>query len=108
MINLDWVEGSNEVFGQLGADGAFVDEDFANKHALEVGSPVEITFANGTTATFVVKGIFDPPSGGSPFGVVTISTEAWDAQTPSPKNLFSFVLMEGGETDANAAALDAA
>ena len=32
------------------ADGAFVDEDFAKKHDLEVGSPVEITFANGTTA----------------------------------------------------------
>ena len=108
VINLDWVEGSNEVFGELGADGAFVDEDFAKKHDLRVGSPVEITFANGTTATFVVKGIFDPPSGGSPFGVVTISTEAWDAQTSSPKNVYSFVLMEGGETEANAAALEAA
>ena len=73
VINLDWVEGTNEVFAELGEDGAFVDEDFAKKHDLKVGSPVEITFANGTTATFTVKGIFDPPSGGSPFGVVTIS-----------------------------------
>ncbi len=108
VINLDWIEGSNAVFGELRKDGAFVDEDFAKKHDLEVGSPVEITFANGTTATFVVKGIFNPPSGGSPFGVVTISTEAWDAQTSSPKNVYSFVLMEGGETAANAAALEAA
>ena len=108
VINLDWVEGSNAVFGELGKDGAFVDEDFAKKHDLKVGSPVEITFANGTTATFMVKGIFDPPSGGSPFGVVTISAEAWDAQTSSPKNVYSFVLMDGGETEANAAALEAA
>lgn len=108
VINLDWAEGSNAVFGELGEDGAFVDEDFAKKHDLEVGSPVEITFANGTTGTFVVKGVFDPPSGGSPFGVVTISTGAWDAQTSSPKNVYSFVLMDGGESEANAAALRAA
>jgi putative ABC transport system permease protein len=108
VINLEWVDGSNDVFGELGSNGAFVDEDFAKKHDLEVGSPVEITFVNGTTVTFAVKGIFDPPSGGSPFGVVTISAEAWDAQTPSPKNLFSFVLMDGGESEANAAALEAA
>jgi len=108
VINLDWVEGSNAVLGELGKDGAFVDQDFAKKHDLEVGSPVEITFANGTTATFTVKGIFDPPSGGSPFGVVTISAEAWDAQTSTPKNVYSFVLMDGGESDANSAALDAA
>ena len=108
VINLDWVEGSNAVLGELGKDGAFVDQDFAKKHDLEVGSPVEITFANGTTATFTVKGIFDPPSGGSPFGVVTISAEAWDAQTSTPKNVYSFVLMDGGESDANSAALEAA
>ncbi|MCY7302417.1 MAG: FtsX-like permease family protein [Thermoleophilia bacterium] len=108
VINLDWVEGSNAVLGELGKDGAFVDEDYAKKHDLKIGSPVEITFANGTTATFTVKGIFDPPSGGSPFGVVTISAEAWDAQTSSPKNLYSFVRMDGGESEANAAALEAA
>ena len=108
VIKLDWVEGSEAVFGELGKDGAFVDKDFAEKHNLQVGSPVEITFANGNTETFLVKGIFDPPSGGSPFGVVTISTEAWDAQNPNPKNIYSFVLMDGGETDANAAALEAA
>ncbi len=108
VINLDWVEGSNAVLGDLGKDGAFVDEDYAKKHDLKVGSPVEITFANGTTATFTVKGIFDPPSGGSPFGVVTISAEAWDAQTSSPKNLYSFVLMDSGESEAKAAALEAA
>ena len=108
VINLDWIDGSNAVFAQLGKDGAFVDKDSAKKHDLKVGSPIEITFANGTTETFAVKGIFNPPSGGSPFGPVTISTEAWDAQTPTPKNVYSFVRMNGGETDANAAALAAA
>ena len=108
VINLDWVEGSNAVFAELAQDGAFVDEDFAKKHDLKVGSPIKVTFVNGNTGTFVIKGIFDPPSGGSPFGVVTISAESWDAQNPSPKNVYSFLLLSGGETDANAAALEQA
>jgi putative ABC transport system permease protein len=108
VINMDWVEGSQAVFSQLGDDGVFVDDSFADDHDLKLGSTVELTFANGTTKAFVVKGIFDPPTGGSPFGVVTISAAAWDAQTPQPRNLYSFVKMEGGATDANQAALDKA
>jgi putative ABC transport system permease protein len=108
VVNMDWVEGSQAVFSQLGDDGVFVDDSFADDHDLKLGSTVELTFANGTTKAFVVKGIFDPPTGGSPFGVVTISAAAWDAQTPQPRNLYSFVKMEGGATDANQAALDKA
>ena len=108
VIDMNWVEGSQAVFSQLGDDGVFVDNSFADDHDLELGSPVEMTFANGTKQTFRVKGIFDPPTGGSPFGVVTMSAAAWDAQTPQPRNLYSFVKMEGGETDANQAALDKA
>jgi putative ABC transport system permease protein len=106
VIDLTWKEGSQAVFAELGDDGVFVDDSFAKDHDLEVGSSVDVTFANGTTKTFVVKGIFDPPTGGSPFGVVTMSTTAWDSQTPQPRNLYSFVKMEGGATDANQAALD--
>jgi putative ABC transport system permease protein len=108
VINMDWVEGSQAVFSQLGDDGVFVDDGFADDHDLELGSSVELTFANGTTKAFVVKGIFDPPTGGSPFGPVTISADAWDAQTPQPRNIYSFVKMQGGATDANQAALDQA
>ena len=106
VIDMDWKEGSQEVFSTLGQDGVFVDDTFADDHDLMLGSPVEVTFANGTTKRFVVKGVFDPPTGGSPFGVVTLSTTVWDSQTPQPRNLYSFVKMEGGETDANQAALD--
>ncbi|HEU4971109.1 MAG TPA: FtsX-like permease family protein [Gaiellaceae bacterium] len=108
VIDLDWKEGSQAVFSELGDDGVFVDDSFAKDHDLELGSTVAVTFANGTTKTFVVKGIFDPPTGGSPFGVVTMSTTVWDDQTPQPRNLYSFVKMEGGATDANQAALDGA
>jgi putative ABC transport system permease protein len=106
MFNLDWKEGSPVVLGTLGDDGAFVDKDYAKSHHLSVGSPVPLTFANGTKELFTVKGIFDPPTGGSPFGRVTISDASFDRHVSEPQNLYSFVLMRGGQTPANEAALD--
>jgi putative ABC transport system permease protein len=107
VITLKWTEGSGAVLGSLGADGAFVDNDYAKDHDLSVGSRVPITFVTGKKETFIVKGIFDPPTGGSPFGHVTISAATWDAQNPQPKDLFSFFKLNGGESDANRAALEA-
>jgi putative ABC transport system permease protein len=106
VISMDWTEGSPDVLSTLGEDGAFVDEGFAEDNGLGLGSSVEVTFPNGTEKTFEVHGIFDPPAGGSPFGSVTISAEAFDEQVPNPRNLYSFLKMEGGATDANQEALD--
>jgi putative ABC transport system permease protein len=108
VIDVAWVEGSQEVFATLGDDGVFVDDGTAEDEGLSLGSAVTVTFANGTSKEFVVKGIFDPPAGGSPFGEVTMSSAVWDEQVSNPRNLFSFVRMEGGDTDENQAALDAA
>jgi putative ABC transport system permease protein len=106
MFNLDWTAGSSSTIASLGSDGAFVDKDYAKKHNLHVGSPIRLTFSNGTHKTFSLKGIFDPPTGGSPFGSVTVSQSAWDASNENPQNLYSFVRMTGGQTDANQAKLD--
>jgi putative ABC transport system permease protein len=106
MFQLDWTEGSGSVLADLGADGAFVDKGYAKDHHLHVGSPVPLTFATGARKTFTLKGIFDPPTGGSPFGSVTISAATFDRFVAQPQNLYSFVLIKGGQTDANKAALD--
>ena len=108
VIEMDWVEGSEEVFSSLGQDGVFVDDGTADDEGLALGSPVTVTFPNGTSRRFAVEGIFDPPAGGSPFGEVTMSSELWDAEIPNPRNLYSFLKMQGGDTEANQAALDAA
>jgi putative ABC transport system permease protein len=108
VINLEWVVGSQRVFAELGEDGAFVDDEYAEDHGLSSGSPVEVTFPNGETRTFAIEGIFDPGSGGSPFGSVTISADVWDEEVPRPRNLYSFLKMEGGATDENLAALEGA
>jgi ABC-type antimicrobial peptide transport system permease subunit len=107
-INLDWTDGSQAVFSELGENGAFVDEDFAEEHDLSVGSPVTITTPTGTQVDLTVRGVFDPPAGGSPFGNVTFSAETFDANYDQPQNLFSFVDTDGGVTEANTQSLDAA
>ena len=106
IFNITWKQGTNEVLADLGDDGGFVDNGYAKKHHLKVGSPIELTFANGQKKTFVVKGIFDPPAGGSPFGPVTISAATWDRFNENPRNLYSFVKTRGGVTDANTLALE--
>jgi ABC-type lipoprotein release transport system permease subunit len=108
VINLEWVEGSPDVFAELGDDGAFTDDEYAEDNGLRLGSPVEVTFPNGNERSFTIEGIFDPGSGGSPFGSVTISAAVWDEEIPQPRNLYSFLKMEGGATDSNQAALDRA
>ncbi|HSK15076.1 MAG TPA: FtsX-like permease family protein [Gaiellaceae bacterium] len=106
-IALDWQEGSQAVLAELGADGAIVDDGFAEEHGLEVGSPVSIVTPEGETLDFIIRGVFEPPAGGSPFGPVTFSAETFDEHYSQPQNLFSFVSMTGGVTDENSEALAA-
>ena len=108
MFKLDWTKGSQQTLATLGADGAFTDKDYAKTHHLTLGSPVELTFANGEKKTFTIKGIFDPPPGGSPFGKVTISAATWDRFNENPRNLYSFVRMRGGESPSNLQGLEQA
>jgi putative ABC transport system permease protein len=106
MFDLDWKQGSASIIAALGDDGAFVDDGYAKDHHLELGSPIPLQFPNGSQELFNVKGIFKPPTGGSPFGPVTISQASWDRHVENPENLYSFVLMQGGQTSANEAALN--
>jgi putative ABC transport system permease protein len=105
IFNVKWKQGSNAVLAELGENGAFVDSNYAKTHHLKVGSPVELTFANGETKRFVVKGVFKPPTGGSPFGPITVSAATFDRFNSKPQNVYSFIRMRGGQTDANLAAL---
>jgi len=106
IFSIKWKEGSDAVLARLGDAGAFVTENYADDHDLAVGSPIQLTFANGARKRFVVRAIFEPPTGGSPFGPVTISARTWDRFNEHPRNLFSFVIMKGGQTEANQAALE--
>ncbi len=105
VVSINWVDGSPSTPANLGADGAFTTKDYAKNHHLKVGSTIPAETPTGTRLKLKLKGIFDPPSGGSPFGNVTISSATWDANYAQPQNLFTFVKMQGGITDANTQAL---
>jgi putative ABC transport system permease protein len=106
MIRLKWTVGSETSLDHLGLNGAVVDNDYAKKHHLVAGSPIRLLTPNGGSLDLKVNAIFDPPSGGSPFGSVTSSAEAFDSVFTNPQNLFSFVNMPGGVTTANTKALE--
>jgi putative ABC transport system permease protein len=107
VIHLNWKQGSQAVLSSLGATGSFVDDGFAKNHHLSVGSPLSVLTPTGDTLSLTVKGIFKPPAGGSPFGPMTISTATFDGHYQQPKNLFTFITMKGGVTEANTNALEA-
>jgi putative ABC transport system permease protein len=108
VFQLDWTQGSPKVFDTLGQSGAFIDKTFAKDHHLTVGSPLPMLVPNGDRPTFQVKGIFDPPAGGSPFGAVTISSTSFDKLYTQPKDQFVFLNAAGGVTPETTARLDQA
>jgi putative ABC transport system permease protein len=107
-IHIDWVNGSDAVTARLGMDGAIVKEDWAKDRNLTVGSPVKLLTPSGKTLDTRIEGIFDEPTGGSPFGNVNISSEAFDANYEQPTNSYTFLNMRGGVTDENTARLNLA
>src|SRR5207253_2348749 len=100
--------GSQKVLNDLGADGAVVDKDFAKTHHLALGSPIPVLVPSGQRLVFHVRGIFDPPSGGSPFGAITISSSTFDRLYTKPQDQFVFLRVTGGVTPVNTAKLDSA
>lgn len=108
LIVVPWQDGSQATPGQLGENGAFVAKSYAKDHDLSVGSTVPVEVPSGQTLPLVLKGIFAPPKGGSPYGDVTISTQRFDAEYQNPQNIYAFVDMAGGVSDANTAKLTSA
>ena len=105
VIDLNWQDGSPTTIDDLGANGAVVSKAYAKDHNLTVGSPIVVVTPTAQVLDLEVKGIFDPPTGGSPFGNVTVSSAAFDSHWQQPLNLFTFIKIRGGVTDANTAAL---
>ncbi len=108
VISVKWQAGSQQTPAQLGNDGAFVSKDYASAQHLRVGSPLAILTPSGRTLNVVVRGIDNPPKGGSPYGDVTISTALFDSAYQNPQNVFTLVNTAGGVTAANTQKLQAA
>jgi putative ABC transport system permease protein len=90
------------VLDTLGPSDAFTNKSYADKHDLTVGSNVPVLVPNGQRPTFTIKGIFDPPPGGSPFNApVVISSATFDKLYTQPKDQFVFLNVAGGVSKAN-------
>jgi putative ABC transport system permease protein len=108
VVDVKWQHGSPATPGELGANGAFVDKEYAKELHLHVGSPITVETPTGKVMHLQLRGIFAPPKGGSPYGDVTISTQRFDAEYQNPESVFTFVNIAGGATAANTKRLQAA
>ncbi|HUB73216.1 MAG TPA: FtsX-like permease family protein [Solirubrobacteraceae bacterium] len=108
VVKVRWQHGSPAVPGELGREGAFVAKEYAKEHHLHVGSRLSVQTPLGNTMELVLRGVFAPPKGGSPYGDVTISTALFDDEYQSPQNVFAFVDVAGGATPANTRMLERA
>ncbi len=105
-LAMDWTQGDDSVPGKLGNDGFFASKNYVEDHHLSLGSPVTLQFPSGKKATVKLKGVWDEPKGGSPFGHITISTTLFDKFTPRPRDEMVLANTPGGVTDANTAHLE--
>jgi ABC-type antimicrobial peptide transport system permease subunit len=108
VVDMTWQRGSDGVPARLGRDGALVAEDYAKSHHLALGSSVRLKSPTGRMLSLKVKGIFEEPKGGSPFGRVAMSTPTYDAAFSSRENEFVLVNIHGGPNAANTANLNRA
>jgi len=107
-IKVDWQNGGPDTPAQLGNDGAFVGKDYAKAQHLQVGSPLSVQTPSGRFLHLKLIGITNPPKVASPYGDVSISQALFDREYQNPQNLFTFVNMQGGVTQANTNTLNAA
>jgi putative ABC transport system permease protein len=105
-VRLDWKAGSDSVPAKLGLNGFFTDNDYAKKHDLHLGSVVSLEFPSGKHVPVTLRGIYEKPSGGSPFGEATISTQLFDREIPRPRDEMVLVNTPDGVSEFNTATLD--
>jgi putative ABC transport system permease protein len=108
VVHVKWQHGSPATPGELGADGAFVSKAYAKELHLHIGSSLAVETPSGRVMHLVLRGIYEPPKGGAPYGDVTISTQRFDAEYQNPESVYTFVNIAGGATPANTRRLEAA
>jgi putative ABC transport system permease protein len=93
VYGFDWKQGSDRVLAQL-TDGAVVEDGYASKHDLKVGSPLRLQASDGTIATVTVRGIYNAGFEQLLSGVI-ISQAAFDKAFPQPRDVYTFVKGDG-------------
>jgi putative ABC transport system permease protein len=63
VIRVPWTDGSDATLRELGADGALVNEGFAEEQGLRVGSTFEVRTPTDELVALTVRGTYDDSSG---------------------------------------------
>ncbi|MFL5827592.1 MAG: ABC transporter permease [Thermoleophilaceae bacterium] len=105
-----WTKGSDATLGTLGTNGAVVKKDFAKDNHLAVGSNFTVTTPAGKTLPLQVKGVYEPPNKDFDplLGSVSIPQQTFDSTFPRPKNLFTFLNVNGGASSQAASNIERA
>jgi putative ABC transport system permease protein len=105
VIHLDWVKGDNSVPGRLGLTGFFSSSKYAKSHHLHIGSPVKMQWPTGQTVTVKLRGTYDEPKGGSPFGSAIVSTALFDKYVAQPQDQMVLINSPDGVNATNTSTL---
>ena len=92
LFKFDWADGASTTVAELGANGAIVDEGWAEEHDLAVGDPFSITAPGGDEIDLTVRGIenssvldaFD-------LGPITVSDAVYDRSFENERVIYTFV-----------------
>ena len=94
--------------GQVTGNQAIVRESFAKKHHLKIGDTFQLTTAAGTPVNVTVAALHKARSIDKLeplLAKIAIPQQKFDEVFPRPRNLFTFVDIDGGATPQNTAAL---
>ena len=100
-----WDDGSDATVASLAADGAILERDFASDNGLRAGDSFEVQGPSGDVLDLTVVGTYDAPEFWGMLGEVTVPITTFDSLIDSPRNLYTFLLAEGGTSEATTAAL---
>ncbi|HEV3407491.1 MAG TPA: FtsX-like permease family protein [Gaiellaceae bacterium] len=104
----EWQQGSADVLGRLGSNGAIVDADFAEEHDLAVGDRTTLVSSSNQKLEIEVMGIYEPPPFYPILGSVSIATATFDRLYDRPRNQFTFINVPGDPTPETSRSLEQA
>jgi putative ABC transport system permease protein len=104
----EWSEGSNAVLASMGRNGAIVGDDFAEEKRLELGDTVPLLAPSGKRVELVVRGIYEPPPFYPLLASVSIPQPTFDSLYEPPRNLYTFVNVDGAPSEDTKRSLESA
>ncbi|HMI98302.1 MAG TPA: FtsX-like permease family protein [Gaiellaceae bacterium] len=104
----DWKKGSDASVQDLGEFGAIVEKQFADDANLKLGDRFNLLTASNKEAPLEVKGIYKAPPFSPLLGGISITQSRFDQLYEQPRNLYTFVNVNGGVSAVAGKSLEAA